>query len=227
MTDVKILYEDQDIFVVVKPAGMPSQGDRSSVMDMVSWLKNNLAKKGNKTPYVAVVHRLDRPVGGVMVYAKTKRAAAGLSAQIQKNQMTKKYRVVLTGAPEETKGVYEDMLLKDERSNTSKVVQAQTPGAKRAKLSYEVLTQVEEEGCKYTLAEVLLETGRHHQIRVQMAAHGAGVYGDTKYNPLYQNRKGWFDMGLFSCCLAFKHPVTGKKLAFEYIPETKPFTLFI
>lgn len=227
MTDVKILYEDKDIIVVVKPAGMPSQGDRSSTMDLVSWLKNYVAKNEKGIPYIAVVHRLDRPVGGVMVYAKTKTAAAGLSAQIQKNQMTKKYRVVMCGEPLSSEGIYEDWLLKDDRANASKVVGKDTKQAKKARLSYKVLEEVVKDDEKYCLAEVTLETGRHHQIRVQMASHGTGVYGDTKYNPIFQQKRGWFDMGLFSSDLAFKHPITGKAMAFHETPIHKPYDIFL
>lgn len=222
---VKILYEDEHIIVVVKPAGMPSQGDRSSTMDMVSYLKNYLAPSVKGIPYIGVVHRLDRPVGGVMVYAKTPKAAADLSAQIQKNRVTKKYKVVLTGTLGNQEGCLENYLLKDARTNTSKIVSKQISGAKPAKLNYKVIrTQYIGEQL-LTLAEIELITGRHHQIRVQTAGAGAGVYGDTKYNPRFQNQRGWFDMGLFSYSLSFAHPVTHKTMTFTYEPEGTPFSM--
>ncbi len=219
--EVRILYENRQVIVAVKPPGMPAQSDRSSTMDMVSYLKNNHGMK-----YVGVVHRLDRPVGGIMVYAKTRDAAANLSAQIQKNQMTKKYLVVLTGSLPDEEGLLENYLRKDGRTNMSFVVSENTAGAKAATLRYKVLETRRDERDTLTLAEIELLTGRHHQIRVQTAAAGAGVYGDTKYNPLFQNKKGWFNMGLFACGLEFKDPDSGRKLMFSYEPEDAPFNFF-
>lgn len=220
--DVQTLYEDKDIIVVVKPPGMPSQGDRTSTMDVVSYLKNL-----SGLSYVGVVHRLDRPVGGVMVYAKTRQAAAGLSQQIQKNQVIKKYKVVLTGKPQNNEGTLINYLLRDGKTNTSAVVSENTSGAKQAKLNYKVLKTKEIEDDCLTLAEVELLTGRHHQIRVQMAAAGAGVWGDTKYNPQFHNKKGaWFNIGLFSYQLAFMHPINKKKMQFTYEPKESPFNMF-
>lgn len=224
--NVEILYEDKEIIVVVKPPGMPSQSDKSMTMDMVSYLKNYLsaASKGRE-PYVAVVHRLDRPVGGVMVYAKTPEAARQLSRQIQENKVTKKYMTVLTGLLPEKEGRLDDWLLKDGKTNTSSIVSEKTNGAKKAALLYQVIRTGVYEDVQYSLVEVELLTGRHHQIRVQMAGAGAGIYGDTKYNPKFQGKKGWFDMGLFSCQLAFAHPKTKKRLVFEAEPKADCFTM--
>lgn len=246
--NVKILYEDNDIIVVVKPAGIPSQSDKSMTMDMVSYLKNYIAGKRDakekensgkaqkdgagragtvkKEPYISVVHRLDRPVGGVMVYAKTPEAAQDISRQIQNNTVTKKYMAVLTGVLKETQGERTDWLLKDGRTNTSKTVPEKTAGAKKARLYYKIIKTKQQEESSLSLAQIELFTGRHHQIRVQMAAAGAGVYGDTKYNPEFQNKKGWFDMGLFSYYLAFKHPKTKKTMVFEQKPSDGIFSLF-
>lgn len=225
--NVKVLYEDQHIIVVVKPPGMPSQGDRSSTMDMVSYLKNYLAPKGKEIPYIGVIHRLDRPVGGVMVYAKNQKAAADLSAQVQKNSVGKKYKVILTGCLKDKQGSLENYLLKDSRTNTSSIVNVKTKDAKLAKLNYKVLKTKEVDGQMLSLMEIDLITGRHHQIRVQTAGAGAGVYGDTKYNPVFQGKKGWFNMGLFSSSLTFAHPSTHKIMHFEYEPEHHPFTLMM
>lgn len=247
--NVKILYEDNDIIVVVKPAGMPSQSDKSMTMDMVSYLKNYIAQKtvgkekengvktlkdgvgrvqtaAKKEPYISVVHRLDRPVGGVMVYAKTPEAAAGISSQIQNNTVKKKYMAVLTGTLKENCGERTDWLLKDGRTNTSKTVPEKTAGAKQARLYYEIIKTKQHGEDNLSLARIELFTGRHHQIRVQMAAAGAGIYGDTKYNPEFQNKKGWFEMGLFSYYLAFKHPKTKKTMIFEQEPSDGIFSLF-
>lgn len=224
--NVEILYEDQWIVVVVKPPGMPSQGDKSSTMDLVSYLKNYLVKEqGQKAPYIAVVHRLDRPVGGVMVYAKTPEAAKKLSQQISQGAMNKKYRAVLTGRLPKPEGRLEDYLVKNGKTNCSQCVQPGNPEAKKAILEYKVIEekQVENMEAPLTFVEVTLLTGRHHQIRVQMANAGAGIYGDTKYNPLFQNKEGWHPIGLFSTSLEFAHPKTGKLMTFTAKPLGEPF----
>lgn len=226
--NVEILYEDKEIIVVVKPSGMPSQGDKSMTMDMVSYLKNYLAASGGKRqgePYIAVVHRLDRPVGGVMVYAKTPEAAKQLSRQIQENKVTKKYMTVLTGILPEKEGRLVGWILKDGRTNTASLVSEKIHDAKKAELLYKVVRTKFYENEQYSLVEVELLTGRHHQIRIQMAGAGAGIYGDTKYNPKFQGKKGWFDMGLFSYQLAFNHPKTKKRLVFEAEPKAECFTM--
>ena len=204
MADVKILYEDVQIIVCVKPAGMASQAERSSAMDLVSWLKNYIGGQkravGGQKNYIGVVHRLDKPVGGVMVYAKTPKAASELSRQFSAHDTEKTYLAVLTGRLPETSGVLENRLERDGRTNTSSVV------------------------------EVRLYTGRHHQIRVQMAHAGAGIYGDMKYNREATekwNREretptGSKGLGLFSCGLIFSHPATGKRMKFKVLPGKGP-----
>ncbi len=220
MEDVQILYEDKAVIVAVKPAGMSSQPDRSLAMDMVSYLKNHLAKtqKGKGEPYVAVVHRLDRPVGGVMVYAKTQAAAAALSEQIRKNAMHKRYQAVLTGVLKPKEGTLTDYLVKRAGANMSEVCDAKTPGAKKAELRYKVIRTKFEGGQQYALVDIDLLTGRHHQIRVQMAHAGAGIYGDTRYDPAFQGKTGWTDLALFAYRLSFIHPVTKKAMTFEAAP---------
>lgn len=227
MTDVEILYEDAQLIVCVKPPGMPSQGERSSAMDLVSWLKNYI--RGQKhairgqTNYIAVVHRLDKPVGGVMVYAKTPKAAADLSRQFSEHKTGKTYLAVLTGTLPEKEGILENRLERDSRTNTSSVVSS---GGREASLEYRVLA--EKDG--RSLVQVKLHTGRHHQIRVQMAHAGAGVYGDMKYNR--EATENWNrgnkvsfmakGLGLFSSGLFFTHPVTGKAMKFKVLPEKGP-----
>lgn len=235
MIDVKILYEDADIIVCVKPPGMPSQPERSSAMDLVSWLKNYRRMKeqsgrdgagkgrgGTGSPYIGVVHRLDRPVGGVMVYAKNPKAAGELSRQFSSHQTEKIYLALLTGRLPEASGKLENFLQKDGRTNTSSVVEK---GGKKASLTYREL----EEKRGLSLVELRLQTGRHHQIRVQTAWAGAGIYGDMKYNP--EHTKNWNEkegigsgkpeLCLFSCCLAFSHPVSRRKMRFKVLPEQK------
>ncbi len=233
--DFKILYEDQDIIVVEKPVGVPSQSDRGFTVDLVSMIKNYLyEKEGKESPYVAVVHRLDRTVGGVMVYAKTKVAAAALSKQIQEGKVQKCYLTVVTkdlAAECGTEHELEDYLVRDGRSNTSEIVTKGTKDAKVSRLTYTVLntTVVKDtlgEDQPISLLKVKLGTGRHHQIRVQMSAHLGGVWGDTKYNSAFQSRRGWSNVALFSYALSFEHPRTKKRISYHAYPVAEPFCNF-
>lgn len=207
---LKILYEDQEILVVEKPAGMESQASRKLEPDMVSEIKKyrsryetgqlSTKKSTNLSPgpvdsYVGVIHRLDKPVSGVMVYAKTKKAAASLSQQVQDGRMKKVYHAVVCGKPVDNVGNYVDFLLREGKTNFSTVVEKGTKDAKRAELRYRVLKtlpveygageSVMEEACRRSLVEIELLTGRNHQIRVQFAAHGTPLWGDARYNPLW------------------------------------------
>ena len=175
--ELQILYEDNAIIVCKKPAGVATQTKRLGQADMESLLKNYRAGKG-EPPYIGVVHRLDQPVEGVMVFAKTKEAAANLSRQIATKAADKYYYAVTDGMPEQKKGTLEDYLLRDGRTNTSEVVSKGKPDAKRAALSYEVLEQKDGRA----VLDIKLETGRHHQIRVQLAHAGFPIVGDKKYN---------------------------------------------
>lgn len=225
MPEVKIISEDKDIIVVIKPAGMASQEERGGAMDMVSYLKNYLVKekKVKGAPYIAPVHRLDKPVGGVMVYAKTAQAAKSLSAQVQQRTMDKEYLAVLTGILPIKEGALTDYLAKDGRTNSSQIVSKDTKDAKRAELTYKVIRTKFENDKQYSLVRVHLITGRHHQIRVQMAGAGAGLYGDTKYNPVFQNEPGWHQLALFSDHLEFDHPRTKKRMRFD-VPAGEQIT---
>lgn len=214
----EIIYEDESILVCRKEAGVAVQTARAGQADMVSLLKNYRAKK-KEEPYIGLVHRLDQPVEGVMVFAKTKQAAARLSAQVSSRSMEKEYLAVTTGAPQPEKGELCDWLLKDGRTNTSSVVKKGTPQAKEAKLTYEVV-KVMEEGRK-ALVHIWLHTGRHHQIRVQFAHAGYPLYGDTKYGTA--DAKTYCPVALCSCRIAFVHPVTGKEMEFEIQPKGKGF----
>lgn len=223
---VEILYEDRDILVCVKPYGMPVQGDKSRDTDLVSYLKNYIFEKEDmeEEPYLAMIHRLDRPVGGVMMFAKNQKAAADLSDQIQDGTVIKFYQAVVTGELPEDAGVLEDYLVKDGKTNTSKIVKKGTKGAKKAELQYEVLDVFETD--KGVLSYILIElvTGRHHQIRVQMVGRGVGIYGDTKYNPLFaKTKKKYQQIALFATRLEFNHPVTGEHMVFKTEPEGDAF----
>ncbi|MBQ7765324.1 MAG: RluA family pseudouridine synthase [Lachnospiraceae bacterium] len=219
----QIIYEDNDILVCYKPAGIAVQTAGVFQQDMVSELKNYLAEKSDTTgkePYLGVVHRLDQPVSGVLVFAKTPAAAASLSAQVQDGRAEKMYRARVYGAFSEKESVLEDILLKDGKTNTSRVVKIgsrEVQQGKKAKLSYRVLqeTAVEEE--IYSEVEITLFTGRHHQIRVQMSNAGHPILGDTKYGtPGSSELSAKVGKGLKLCAfrLTFIHPNTGKKVSF-------------
>ncbi|MEG2511867.1 MAG: RluA family pseudouridine synthase [Acetivibrio sp.] len=225
--ELNIIFEDEDILVCIKPQGVPSQSDKTGDFDMVNQLKNFLFRKSPSQgePYVGLIHRLDRPVGGIMVFAKNKEAAKILSESIRNRDMTKRYLAVLNYNKEPVKKeeqLLTDYMIKDGRTNLSKITNAQDKNGKKAQLTYRI-REIKEE---YSLAEILLLTGRHHQIRLQMAAHLGGIVGDTKYNPLYQEKKGWNKMGLYAYELTLIHPKTKKRMSFQSIPKEEPFDLF-
>ena len=178
---MKVLYEDNHIIVVEKEPNIPSQKDKTHDVDMLTLVKQYLKEKYNKqgNVYVGLVHRLDRPVGGVMVFAKTSKAASRLSEQIRNKEFKKRYLAVVDGKFNETSGVLENYLYKDERNNISKVVNPKKKNAKNAKLDYEVLNYDDKRDL--SLIKINLYTGRHHQIRVQMANAGHSLFGDQTY----------------------------------------------
>lgn len=225
---ISILYEDAHIIVAEKPVGMESQASSGFAPDMVSEIKkhiNKLCPKGQE-PYVGVIHRLDQPVGGVMVYAKTPKAAAALSKQVQSHSMCKKYQAVVCGKPVDNVGNYVDYLLKDGKTNESRIVDKGIAGAKRAELNYLVLQTKEAEVC-LSLVEVELISGRHHQIRVQFAGHGTPLWGDNRYNPEFAaGGKRGCSVGLAACELTFCHPQTGKSMTYSIPPKGEIFKQF-
>lgn len=233
---LNILYEDKLLLVCEKPAGIASQSDRTIGPDMVSLLKNYLFDQNPKggEPSLFVVHRLDRPVGGVMVYAKTHSAAAELSRQVANGRMGKKYMAVVCMAVEDTasgKVLLSDYLKKDSLSNLSLVTDVNDKCGHQAQLYYRVLAVLPDRNPPLTLLEIDLLTGRHHQIRVQLATHMQGIWGDTKYNPLFASEKGeggnWHSIGLFAFHLNFTHPETKKMLHFEILPSHGIFSDFM
>lgn len=220
----QILYEDESVLVAHKPAGLAVQTARASQKDMVSILKNYFVTKGHSS-YVGIVHRLDQPVEGVILFAKTKEAAANFTGQVMKQQLGKKYRAVVWLSREDIdkKGRLEDFLKKDAKTNTSYVVSSEEPGAKKAILDYEVIR------CQGHLAEVDIElrTGRHHQIRVQMSHAGMPLVGDLKYGIGKANELEGADRNVALCAAALDwiHPVTGEKMHSRIEPENKSFQL--
>lgn len=215
MNRLDIIYEDQDLIVVHKPDGVAVQTKRLGQQDMESLLKNYRAKKGEQ-PYIGVVHRLDQPVEGVMVFAKNQKAAADLSRQIQSDNIGKYYYALTYGAPPNHEGILEDYLLTDKKKNVTMVVDAGTKDAKPAKLEYRVV-EIKDGIAKI---RIRLHTGRQHQIRVQLAHMGCPLIGDTKYgNDGADPQAKSFGLALCSYRLELKHPATGKKLEFEITPN--------
>lgn len=241
-----ILYEDKELIVCRKPAGIPTQSSRIGTQDMVSILKNYLCKTNPKKqpPYLAVIHRLDQPVEGLLVFAKTPNAAKQLNHQLQSAGFGKHYRALLSAVPPQPEGDLQDYMVKDGRTNMSRICPADTPGAKSARLHYQILEQTR----GYAVADITLDTGRHHQIRVQMAHLGCPIAGDRKYgpskqikdadcrgsknsadtapcceknsadNPLLENGRLFSSpasqLQLFAYRLTFRHPATGKYMEF-------------
>ena len=214
--DIQIRYEDDDIIVCYKPSGVPVQTSKLGVRDMVSYLKQYLYKKQEvkAEPYLAVIHRLDQPVEGLLVFAKNPFAAKELNRVMQQFGFGKYYKATLCGVPEKRQGRLENYLKKDAKTNTSCVVSEKDKDAKKAILFYEVEEVYEEEGKTYTKVKIQLETGRHHQIRVQMAHMGCPLLGDTKYNAAEQG-PGWKTIALCAYRLEIVHPRTKEKMIFE------------
>ncbi len=183
--DLKILYEDNHIIVVIKPVGIPVQADKSGDLDMLTiikrYLKEKYEKKGNV--YLGLVHRLDRMVGGVMVFAKTSKAASRISEYIRQKNVKKRYLAIVNGSMKISSNSVEltDYLIKNERLNISRVVKKDVKGAKEAKLEYRVINNFKYNSREYSLVDINLHTGRHHQIRVQFSNIRHPLYGDIKY----------------------------------------------
>lgn len=214
---IKIIYEDNHILVVKKPFNMPMQEDSSKDEDLLSYLKKWLKDKYNKpnNVYLGLVHRLDRPTGGVCIFAKTSKAASRLSDQIRQNKFNKKYLAIVNDYNLKSSDTYIDHLLKDSKTNISKV----SKDGKYCELSYEVLAK------KDNLAKVLiqLKTGRSHQIRVQFASRKQYLFGDQKYSPIA--KKGT-QLALWAYSLSFTHPVTKEYLEFKIEPDNcYPFNI--
>ena len=254
MATLNILYEDPHILVCVKPHGIATQSKSIRYPDMVSLIKNHLAKnstdsaksgthgKSSGEPYLAVIHRLDQPVAGILVFAKTPAAAKDLNKQLQNQGFGKYYRALVTNAPAQDEGTLENYMVKDARTNTSRICSSKVNGAKIARLHYHTVPicdwlftapdtikinrisntnlQLDDSASKSTdfhgtELEVHLDTGRHHQIRVQLSSIGSPIVGDTKYNPDLADTKGWQTIRLCAYKLDFKHPVTHKPMHFQ------------
>lgn len=221
MQELNVLYEDNHIIVVEKPVGVPVQADKSGDMDLLTIIKEYIKVKYNKpgNVYLGLVHRLDRMVGGVMVFAKTSKAASRLSEYIREKNVKKRYYAIVNGKlPVSNKStLLENYLVKNERLNMSRVCNKNVKNAKKAELEYKVCKNITYNGREYSLVDIDLHTGRHHQIRVQFANILHPLYGDIKYGQKV-NKVGQ-NLALFSYYLSFYHPTKDEYLEFELKPE--------
>ena len=216
MADIKILYEDNHLLIVEKPVNIPVQADSSGDKDFLTMLKEDIKMRYNKpgNVYLALVHRLDRPVGGVMLFAKTSKAASRISNEIRKQAMERKYLAVVEGTPKKKSGELNHFLYKDKEKNIVHAVGKNHPQAKRAILHYEVVATSK----GFSLLSVELYTGRPHQIRVQLAENGTPLYGDQKYGS--KNNRPGMQIALWAHQLTVKHPTKDEQV---HVVSEPPF----
>ena len=209
MNKLNILYEDNHLIVVEKKANILSQGDITNDKDLLTMVKEYVKEKYHKpgNVYIGLVHRLDRPVGGIMVFAKTSKAASRLSEQIRNKEFKKTYLAIVDGIIEKDKGTYKDKLKKLSNGNT--IV---AKDGKESVLEYEVIKRNKEKN--KTLVKINLKTGRHHQIRVQFATRNHPLAGDQRYGKADKTQ-----IALYAYKLEFLHPTTKEKLSFELLPQ--------
>lgn len=220
---IPVLFEDNHLLLVEKPMNIPVQADSSGDLDLLTILKNDLKiryqKPGNV--YLGLVHRLDRPVGGAMVFAKTSKAASRLSDLIRRHVIERNYFAVVHGTPKKKRGQLVHYLHKDKRKNQVFVVSSHHPNGKKAVLDYEII----ESKKGFSLLSVNLHTGRPHQIRVQLSAMGNPIFGDQKYGE-HLNRSGQ-QLALWAHSLCFDHPVKKEPLGvYSLPPNSHPWNLF-
>ncbi len=223
MEELIILHEDNHIIVALKPQNVPSCEDESKDKDMLTILKEYIKEKYDKpgNVYLGLVHRLDRPTGGVMVFAKSSKAASRLSEQLKDGDFEKRYFAVLCGTPKEEKATLTHYMKKNAVNNMVYVCPATVAGAKFAELEYNLL----EKNDTLSLVDVRLHTGRSHQIRVQMNAIGTPIYGDMRYGG-EKAKKG--NLALWAYYLSFTHPVSKERMVFRVQPpkDLMPWTKF-
>lgn len=211
---INVLYEDNHLLIVEKPVNIVVQEDASKDMDLLNMLKSYIKEKYNKPGdvYLGLVHRLDRPVGGVMVFARTSKAASRLSNELRKQQIYRKYKAIIRGTLPNKQGELVDYLYKDRKKNLVSVVSSKNKDGKKAILEYKVLSKKD----NLSMLEVELKTGRSHQIRVQLANQGTPLYGDQKYGE-HVNKHGQ-QIALWASSLSVKHPTKDEMITVESEP---------
>jgi 23S rRNA pseudouridine1911/1915/1917 synthase len=226
--NIKIIHEDEYIVVIEKPHNMPSQGDLSLDDSVLDYLEYYYEEKNIKNPEIYLLHRLDRPVGGVMVLAKTKEANKEISRQIQNRSFKKEYLCVVSGKPQCKENKIENYLTKNSKTNMSSVCDKNSKNAKLAVLDYKVIKSVEtDEHGILSLLNIKLHTGRHHQIRVQLSNAELPIWGDNKYNPAFNKSRTSSQIALWSHKLKFNHPKTKNEVCFTATPEESfPWSIF-
>ena len=220
---INVLYEDNHLLIVEKPVNIAVQEDASKDMDLLNMLKSYIKEKYNKPGdvYLGLVHRLDRPVGGVMVFARTSKAASRLSNELRKQQIYRKYKAIIRGTLPNKQGELVDYLYKDRKKNLVSVVSSKNKDGKKAILEYKVLSKKD----NLSMLEVELKTGRSHQIRVQLANQGTPLYGDQKYGE-HVNKHGQ-QIALWASSLSVKHPTKDEMITVESEPPKEyPWTEF-
>lgn len=221
--EIPVIFEDNHMLVVTKPPNILSQKDRTNDIDMLTFLKNKIKIRDSKpgNVFLGLVHRLDRPVGGVMVFAKTSKCASRLSDQIRRREFKKTYLAVVHGELSENEGTLVNYLLKNKKTNTVSVVGKKVKGAKKAVLDYKIIDEAED----FSLVKVNLHTGRPHQIRVQFAAIGNPLYGDQRYG--FKVNEVGQQIALWSHKIICEHPIFKKRISFTSFPEkVKPWNSF-
>ena len=252
MKTIAYLYEDDDILVCVKPAGMATEGSQLGCMDLVSALKTHLVRERKKycrqnseivrantsQPYLALIHRLDKPVEGILVFGKNKKAAADLTRQLQSHKMQKDYLAVVVGTLQQTEGKCTDYLLRDHESGEVTIAGENIPQAQKAELTYQVIAQntlpgkTDAAGIEtvLSLVQIHLLTGRFHQIRAQMEHLGTPILGDHRFGDekarLLAKEIGEDMVALCSYRLGFRHPVTHKEVVYQITPSGVSFRMF-
>ena len=219
---IEIIYEDNHILVVNKPVNIPVQQDNSQDVDLLSELKQMIKLRDHKpgNVYLALVHRLDRPVGGVMVFAKTSKAASRLSESIRTHQLKKVYTAVIDGRMDKDQGRLEDHLVKDKIKNMVKTTDKHDPNGKYSALDYTTIASTH----GLTMVKVTLITGRSHQIRVQFASRNHPLWGDQRYNP---NAIHGQQIALYASSMTLPHPINKTMMTFDHpLPDKFPYNIF-
>lgn len=227
---LSILFEDEYILAVHKPAGLATQTSKVSEKDLISEVTNYLSEKGKKNPYLGLINRLDQPVEGIVLFGLDKKTTANLSEQLQSGAIDKHYYAAFLGKAEMQSGMIVDFMRKAENGNVSELVDSDAPNAKKAVLEYTVVAEKSIEDNVISMADIHLITGRHHQIRLQMSGADLSLLGDRKYADekaqLISRQLGINNIALCAMKLTFSHPISNERIEINTKPLGKWFNLF-